>query len=34
MMLPIGLDIEASMQKVRPSDVNIMMYDAGLTYQN
>lgn len=34
MMLPIGLDIEASMQKVRPSDVNIMMYDAGLTYHN
>ncbi|MDD6436991.1 MAG: porin [Prevotella sp.] len=31
-MLPCGLDVEASVQKVRPSDINIIMWDCGLTY--
>lgn len=32
--LPIGLTLEASVQKVKPGPVNIMMYDAGMTYKN
>lgn len=30
--LPFGVNAVLSMQKVRPSDVNVMMYDAGLTF--
>lgn len=33
-MLPIGLDIEVSMQKVKPDNADILMYDAGLTYHH
>ncbi len=32
LLLPIGLDVVLSAQKVRPMDVGIMMYDAGLTF--
>lgn len=31
-LLPCGLNAVLSAQKVRPSDINIMMYDAGLTF--
>lgn len=33
-LLPIGLDVVLSAQKVRPADANIMMYDAGLTFHH
>ena len=31
-LLPVGLDVVLSAQKVKPSDVDVMMYDAGMTY--
>lgn len=33
-LLPIGLDVVISTQKVKPSDVDVMMFDAGLTYHH
>lgn len=33
-LLPIGLDVILSAQKVKPSDIDVMMYDAGLTYHH
>lgn len=32
-LLPMGLTIEMSAQKVKPADVNVMMYDGGLSYK-
>lgn len=32
MLLPVGVNVVLSAQKVKPDDVGIMMYDAGLTY--
>lgn len=32
--LPCGLNIEMSAQKVKPGDVDVMMYDGGLTYHH
>ncbi len=32
-LLPMGLTVEMSAQKVKPGDVNVMMYDGGLTFQ-
>lgn len=34
LFFPMGIDLEVSAQKIRPSDVNIMMYDAGVTYHH
>lgn len=31
-LLPVGLDVVLSAQKVKPEDVSVMMYDAGLTF--
>lgn len=31
-MLPIGLDLQLSAQKVKPDHIGVMMYDAGMTY--
>lgn len=31
-LFPCGMDVVLSMQKIRPSDVNVMMYDAGVNY--
>ena len=31
-LLPIGLDVVLSAQKVKPEDVSVMMYDAGMTF--
>lgn len=31
-LLPIGLDVALSAQKVKPEDVSVMMYDAGMTF--
>lgn len=33
-LLPIGLNAVVSTQKVKPDDVDVMMYDAGLTYHH
>lgn len=31
-MLPIGLDLQFSAQKIKPDHVDVMMYDAGMTF--
>lgn len=31
-LLPMGLTVELSAQKVKPGDVNVMMYDGGLSF--
>lgn len=33
-LLPVGLDVVLSAQKVKPDDVDVMMYDAGVTYHH
>lgn len=32
LFLPVGLNVALSAQKVKPQDVGVMMYDAGITY--
>ncbi len=33
-LLPIGLNVVASVQKVKPDNVDVIMYDGGLTYHH